>query len=157
MCDLDRYTIEIMPVDSPSNSFTTFSFCCIVIISRILMNNVITIGKIDPDVSTATTEKLRSNMSKIVSPNKDAHDDDDLGSSNDGYGTSEVPETTTTQTADSPMIVHFSGKKYRADEFITPRTKLAFSYGAKDEEIADLHRELEQANRRAAMAQQEQR
>ena len=55
------------------------------------------------------------------------------------------------------MIIHFSGKKYRADEFITPRTKLAFSYSAKDEEIADLHRELEQANRRATMAQQEQR
>ena len=95
-------------------------------------------------------------MLKIV-PSKSAHDDDDLGSSNDGYGTSEMPETITTHSADSPVIIHFSGKKYRADDFITPRTKLAFSYGAKDEEIADLHRELEQANRRAAMAQQEQR
>jgi hypothetical protein len=106
-------------------------------------------------VGSATTERLRSNILKIV-PSKNAHDDDDVGSSNDGYGTTEAPETTT-QSADSPMIVHYSGKKYRADEFITPRTKLAFSYSAKDEEIADLHRELEQANRRASVAQQEQR
>ena len=131
--------------------------CCTNIYSWLLRNSsIFVVGKIDPEVSTATTEKLRSNILKIV-PSKNAHDDDDIGSSNDGYGTSEIPETTTTQSADSPMIIHFSGKKYRADEFITPRTKLAFSYGAKDEEIADLHRELEQANRRATMAQQEQR
>ena len=47
-------------------------------------------------------------------------------------------------------------KKYD-DSTPPPRTRMSFSYGAKDDEIIDLQRELEQANKRTAAALSQQR
>jgi hypothetical protein len=93
--------------------------------------------KIDPEISTETTEKLRKNILKrnsCATP-----DQDDGGALIDGY---EISET--------------SSRRCKQVGF-SPRAKHTLAFGPKGEEIADLYRELEQANRRAATAQQEQR
>jgi hypothetical protein len=98
--------------------------------------------KIDPEISTETTEKLRMNILKrnsCATP-----DQDDGGALSDGY---EISETSSRRCKGSTSKqVGFS-----------PRAKHTLAFGPKGEEIADLYRELEQANRRAATAQQEQR
>lgn len=102
-----------------------------------------TSGIIDPDVSTETTEKFRN---KILQRKSCATPDQgDGGTLSDGYEISEISFKRKNKGNISKQVG------------FSPRVKHSLAFGPKGEEIADLYRELEQANRRAATAQQEQR
>lgn len=115
---------------------------------------LLTLGITDPEISTKTTDKFRNNILRRnsgLSP-----DQDDGGASSDSCDTSKSflrrndKENTSRQ-------MDLSKRKMKNDEGKIPRGKSSLAIGPKDEEIADLYRELEQANKRAATAQQEQR
>ena len=93
-----------------------------------------------------TTDKLRSSILRTNVENS-THNAEDSDMSMDGNGIRGKASSRKSKSGDS--------SKY--EEGIIPRTKLFCGNNAKDIEIADLQRELEQANLRAAVAQQEQR
>ena len=92
-----------------------------------------------------TTDKLRSS---ILKTNESfTHNVEDSDMTIDGNGIRGKSSSRKSKTGDS--------SKY--EEGIIPRAKPFCGNSAKDIEIAELQRELEQANLRAAVAQQEQR
>ena len=104
------------------------------------------IGRVNPEVSGMTTDKLRSSIQKTNTENF-THNAEDTDTSINGNGKREKGSSRKSKNSDSS----------KHDEGIIPRSKLSGAYGPKDIEVADLLRELEQANLRATVAQQEQR
>jgi hypothetical protein len=107
-------------------------------------NSLMSISEqIDAEISTETTEKFRNNILKrnsCVTPDRD-----DGGVLSDDYEISERSSRRRSKGSTPKQVG------------ISPRAKHTLAFGPKGEEITDLYRELEQANRRAATAQQEQR
>ena len=107
-------------------------------------------SSVNADRGYDPSEKFRSNTPKQIS-NKYGYED--VSSPNGTpFDNSSIKSykrySTNSTTGDS--------KKYD-DSTPPPRTRMNFTYGAKDEEIVELQRELEQANKRAATALSEQR
>ena len=102
-------------------------------------------------MSEETTDKLRTSISKtnVERFAQDANESAIL------IGGNRICENTTSRK--SSKYVDFSGGINKNQESISPRRKHLCTCSAKDVEIADLQREVEQANRRADVAQQEQR
>ena len=91
------------------------------------------------------SEKLRSNIQKQI-PRRYGNDDANIynGTSFDGSShKSHKRYSSTSTTSDS--------KKYD-DSTPPPRTRMNFSYGAKDEEIIELQKDLDLSNKRTAAA-----
>jgi hypothetical protein len=93
-------------------------------------------------MSEMTTDKLRSS---ILKTNAENAEDSDLLTNSNGIRERASPRKSK------------NGDRLRQEEGISPKPKIFGAYGPKDIEIADLQRELEQANLRATVAQQEQR
>ena len=108
-----------------------------------MLHNII--GTINVEIGNDPPGKSRSNVSKQCSGKY-------------GYDMYDSTPNDTFEGSTKSSQRRSTGDSRKYDDFSSsPRPKMNFSYAAKDEEIADLQRELEQANKRAIMAQTEQR